>query len=290
MQDVMKSPALGTRSGSRALLVAVVAGLGCAALVAVYLQRFEHETSGGEPVTILRARKPIERGALITEDALVETTVPAGYLESRAVRANERNKVIGIRAANTLDTQDGLLWSDLAIAQEDRDLSSLIQPGNRAVTVQASAGFDPESAELIRPGDYVDVIATMAKQGASKEEIASIVLLQRILVLAIGTDTESQAFRASETDKAGARAPQMMTLSLKVEEAQLLGLARERGTLSVILRSVNDMRILESAPDIPVSSLFDPTFRNDLQRRRSGPNSTRPVKIAATPATGSRQP
>lgn len=279
MQDVAESK---VQSARRAMLVAVVAGVLCAGLLALYLDRYERETSGGERIAILRAVKPIERGALLSDEHLVEASVPASYLEARAVRAAERAKVVGIRLANGLDTQDALLWSDLAIAQEQRDLSSLIQPGSRGVTIRADSGFDPESAELIRPGDYVDVIATMAARPGQvdpKADVSSIVLLQRILVLAVGSDTEAQAFRAGDGEKSPARGAQMLTLSLKVEEAQLLSLAKERGALSVILRPPHDTRILEGAPDMPVSSLFDVKFRSDLQRRRTG-NAPRPIKIA----------
>ena len=288
MQDKSTGDAKA-KVGRRAMLVAVISGLLAAGLLAVYLDRYERETSGGERVQILRALKPIERGTLITRELLVEAAVPASYLEARAVRAVELGKVVGIRTATALDTQDALLWTDLAIAQEQRDLSSLIQPGSRALTIKATSGYQHEQSDLIRPGDYVDVIATMGQKGASsidpKADMTSVVLLQRILVLAVGNETEVQAFRANDKDdKLCANNSTMLTLSLKVEEAQLLSLATQRGQLSVIVRPPNDTRIVEGAPDMPMSSLFDVKFRNDLQRRRSGSSSSpqRPVKIAGS--------
>lgn len=259
----------------RALLISLFAGALSAALLAFYLQRFEREVSGGAPVTILRAIKTIEPGTALADDMLAEFTVPASYVEARAVRASERGKILGIKTAAQLDTQDALMWTDLVIASDKRDLSSLVQPGNRAVSVHASSLGDRNGSDLIRPGDYVDVIATLKKEEGA--QLASVVLLQRILVLAVGSETDAQAFRGNDKKQTGSRDLQQLTLSLKVPEAQLLSLAKERGTLTVILRG-DDVRITEGAADMPVSSLFDVKFRNELQKGRS--LSTRPVRIA----------
>lgn len=259
----------------RALLLSLLAGALSTALLAFYLERYENEVSGGAPVVILRAVKPIERGTQLGADMLVEAVVPASYVEARAVRASERAKVLGIKTAAQLDTQDALMWSDLVIASDKRDLSSLVQPGNRAVTVQASSLGDRDGNDLIRPGDYVDVIATLKKD--LDAQLASVVLLQRILVLAVGSETDAQAFHSAETKQQRSANMEHLTLSLKVPEAQLLSLAKERGSLTVILRG-DDVRITEGAPDMPVSSLFDVKFRSDLQKGRS--LTTRPIRIA----------
>jgi len=271
----------------RALVWSAATGVLSAVLAGWFLHRYEQEVAGGERVAILRALKPIERGAVLSDDMLVDATVPASYLEARAVRASERAKVRGLRTGSALETQDGLLWSDLAVSQEHRDLSALIQPGNRAVSVQASLGREGSSGpQMIRPGDYVDVLATLEERPDGYDDkngkLVSVLLLQRILVLAVGAVTDAQLLRAeSLADTSRARDLEQLTLSLKIEEAQLLALARERGKLSVILRQPDDTRIVEGAPEMPISSLFDVSFRNALQRRRSPEH--RPIRLAASP-------
>lgn len=279
----------------RALAVSALAGILSALLAAFYLHSYEQAVSGGERISILRALKPIERGTLLTDDLLVEAVVPASYVEGRAVRAAERGKVRGIRTAASLDTQDALMWSDLAVSQERRDLSSLIQPGNRAVTVQAAASGRTgagDGSELIRPGDYVDVLATLQPKAqtydSTDEKLVSVVLLQRILVLAVGAETDPHVLRAEELGGNDLRDTQQLTLSLKIEEAQLLALARERGHLSVVVRQPDDTRIVESAPEMPVSSLFDTGFRNELQRRRAV--DQRPIRLTAPRVSGRNVP
>ena len=270
------------RGSRRALLLAALLGLVGAALLMIYLRRFEEEVSGGGRVPLLSVRKPIARGALISSDMLTVSSVPRAYVEQRAVRMADRDKVVGVRSANALSPQDTLLWSDLALSSEDRDLSTLVQPGKRAITVRASeAGSDPAGNGLLRPGDYVDVIVTL--RGEPGVPPAAVVLLQRVLVLAVGSQTEPNAFEGRE-DQVRRELERELTLSLRVEEAQLLSLARERGTISVALRAPNDGKVIESIADVPVTSLYDKTQRETVQRRAAAPAPAAPSGPTRVPS------
>jgi pilus assembly protein CpaB len=105
--------------------------------------------------------------------------------------------------------------------------------------------------------------------------------LQRVLVLAVGSETQPQAFvdGAARTPGSAAREKQL-TLSIKVEEAQLLSLARTRGALSVALRGPNDSKVIEGVPDMPISSLYDKVAR---ETRRELPVSNMPVRVGDKP-------
>ncbi len=267
----------------RALLVA----LGLAALSAFFLfkytRQFEQEMSGGERIELLVVAKPVARGVLLTDDMLGVREVPLAYVESRAIRATERAKILGVRVAQSVQAQDLLMWSDLAVASEERDLSSLIQPGNRAVTVRAVNSDDSRSYALIRPGDYVDVLATMADgTRAPSDARSSIVLLQKVLVLAVGLDTASGASNGSaalQADHNRAR-DLILTLSLNLQEAQLLGLATEKGRLSVALRNPDDQRVTEGIPDMASTALFDSHARLEIQNmRHASTSASGPVKL-----------
>jgi pilus assembly protein CpaB len=267
----------------RALLVA----LGLAALSAFFLfkytRQFEQEMSGGERIELLVVAKPVARGVLLTDDMLGVREVPLAYVESRAVKATERAKILGVRTAQSVQAQDLLMWSDLAVTSEERDLSSLVQPGNRAVTVRATNGDDSRSYALIRPGDYVDVLATMADSARSATDTrSSIVLLQKVLVLAVGLDTESGGSNGSaalQADHNRAR-DLILTLSLNLQEAQLLALATEKGRLSVALRNPEDQRVTEGIPDMASTALFDSHARLEIQNvRRASTNASGPIKL-----------
>jgi len=264
---------LGSQS-RRALLIALLLGLLGAGLLMLYLKRFEEEVSGGSRVSLLTVIQPVERGTLVNADMLTVTEVPLAYVEQRAIRAADRTKVIGVKTATALSPGDTMMWSDLALSNEQRDLSSLVQPGKRAVSVEASE-TNIESG-LLRPGDYVDVIVTLRGDAANAAP-ASILLLQRVLLLAVGSETQPQALADAKTGRA-----RELTLSLKVEEAQLLALARRQGTLSVALRGPQDFKIIESVPDMPLSSLYDKTVREKVQQRREPVTTSGPVRVPSS--------
>ena len=118
----------------RALLIAIVAAVVGSLLLFLYLRRFEQDMSGGDRIRLLVTVKPIERNAVITDDMLTEREVPVAYVEDRAVKRQEKPKVVGLRVGTALQANQTLMWTDLAIATDERrDLSSLVQPGNRAV-------------------------------------------------------------------------------------------------------------------------------------------------------------
>lgn len=251
----------------RALLVAFVLAAMGASLLFFYMRRFEQEASGGEKVRLLATVKPLDRGAIITEDALSAREVPQAYVEDRAIKFIDRQKIIGLRVGNGLAAQQTLLWSDLAVANDERrDLSGLIQPGNRAMAVKAQG--EDKSFALIHPGDYVDIIATMASLEKPDARTA-IVLIQRVLVLAVGLDTEGRA--TGDGGKSTTR-DLILSLSVNLQEAQLLALAMDKGKLSVALRNPSDPRTIVGIPDMLSSTLTDTKARSDVQAtRQRGP-------------------
>ena len=221
----------------RALLVALACAVAAVSLFVLYLKQYERESSGGERVRVLVVLHALEAGAQITDDALGVKDIPQAYVEDRAVRESDKNRVLGLRVGGLVQAQQTLMWSDLSVTSEERrDLSTLVQPGRRAVTINFENGA---MAALVRPGDSVDVIAVAEARGESR--VAKI-LLQNVLVLAVGSSTEAdvQQRELRQGD---------LTLSVTLAEAQQLALARERGDLSVAVRNVDDAQITERAPD-----------------------------------------
>jgi pilus assembly protein CpaB len=267
--------ATASASFSRRLLL-VALGLATAGMLLLwlYLQRYEAETSGGERVRLLTVLSAVPRGSLLTEQMLGVREVPISYVESRAVKAAELNKVRGIRTSMDLDPQDTLQWSDLAVAVEDRDLSSLVQAGNRAVTI------DARQNSMIRPGDYVDVLATFTSRTGADYAAATVVLLQRVLVLAVGNETQRQVFQApGDKGRSGASAGHSLTLSVELDEAQMVALADQNGDLSVILRSGSDPGVVDGLPDLTTNNLLDQAARANTRRANRSATDGMPQRI-----------
>jgi pilus assembly protein CpaB len=261
---------------ARPVLIGVIAAALGGALFFVYARRYEIEMSGGDRVDVLVSVQRIERGTPIGDLALTTRSIPQAYVDDRAVRASDREKILGLRAAETIGVSQVVFWSDVVTMQEDkRDLSALVQPGYRAVTAPFAAN---PSFSMIRPGDFVDVVSVT--QRGNTEVRDSTVLLQRILVLATGTDTANGA--AGNKTKSPTQAP-VLTLSLTLQEAQLLELAAQKGTLAVALRGPTDQRVAESVPALDSTALEDPEARDRVRSYRQHQAPRGPIKLESHP-------
>jgi pilus assembly protein CpaB len=243
----------------RPVFIGLLAGIAGIVLLVMYLRRFEQEVSGGERVGLLVAVRPIVRSRPITADMLGTREVPLAYLDERAIRATDREKILGLVATTNVPVQQTIAWTDvIAMTDSQRDLSSLVQPGNRAMSIHLA--FD-EQIPLVRPGDFVDVIAVY------NDTHEASVLLQRVLVLASGAETGNER----STDKRQARVS-LLTISVSLQEGQLLALAMARGALTVVVRSPQDQTVAETPPDISPATLTDSVKREAVGlRRRNGP-------------------
>jgi pilus assembly protein CpaB len=239
------------------------------ALLLLYLRHFEQQATGGKKVELLVAVTPIERGKSVTDDMLGTRQVPQAYVDDRAIRASEREKVLNLRAAANVPVLQTLAWTDfIATSDERRDLSSLVQPGSRAMPIRMQ--FE-EALTLIKPGDFVDVIGVF---GDGRD---ATVLLQRVLVLAAGFETTNHP----AGDKSEPVRTNMLTLSVTLQESQLLALAMALGKISVVIRNPDDQRVAETTPDFPSTALFDSVKRQSIpSTRRKAPIKLEAAEVA----------
>jgi pilus assembly protein CpaB len=238
----------------RAIFLSVAAGVLTMVLLALYLRRLEVETSGGSPIAVVAAVKPIEPGTILTQDMVNLKMVPQAYVESRSVLKADLTRIIGLKVDIPIKAQQAMMWTDLAITSDDRrQLSLLVQPGMRAVGIRAT--HEDRHFVLIRPGDRVDVYANVPSGNNDKERV-SVVVVQNVIVLAVGLDTGAREITGGKTSVG--RDDQVLTLSVNPQQMQLLGLAGERGKLTVGVRNPSDTRLLESIAELPSSALTAP--------------------------------
>lgn len=215
-------------------LIAVGAALAGALSLHIYLDRYELEVAGGRPQQVVMVTRDLALGETITEGAITLRKLPEQYVEERHVLANQLERVIGTRVTSQVASGATLLWSDLDVMQSSRTLSGLIRAGMRAFTLP---GGDVDFDGLLRPGDRVDVLFTKEQNGSETRT-----LLQNILVLTVGSDlghTDSNEVSTHFRSGGG------VTLSLSVEQAQLLAHTQGKGTLRLALRNPQDMVLAE---------------------------------------------
>ncbi len=249
----------------RPIFIGLLAASLGVALLALYMRKFEIDATGGAKVELLVAVSPIVRGKPVTEAMLGTKQVPQAYVDQRAIRASERDRVLNLRPVSNIPVLQTLVWTDfVATSDEQRDLSSLVQPGSRATPIRVELD---DVLQLIRPGDFVDIIGVFGDGSASS------VLLQRVLVLATGLDTTTNSTVGQTRTRIEA-----LTVSVSLEESQLLALAQTAGKLSVIVRNPDDQRVAESPPDVSRAALVDASVRQKIPSARRGP-----VRLEAEP-------
>jgi pilus assembly protein CpaB len=252
----------------RPLFFGLLSGLVSVALLLLYLRKVEAELSGGKKVAVLVLIETAPRGKPITETMLGTREIPLSYLDDRVVRASDKSKILGLRSTTTVPVQQTLAWSDVLAAKDDqRSLSNLVQPGNRATPIRVHI---TDVLALVRPGDFVDVLCVC---GDAKD---ATVLLQRVMVLAAGNDTSAPLLDGK--DPASKRVT-VLTLSTSLQESQLLAVAMEKGKLTAVVRNPNDQQIAELPADVSAQALTEAGRRQQLQSpRRHSPSSPTALK------------
>lgn len=257
------------------LALSVLAGLAAVLLAA----RWMGQQAAGEKSSVLVATRDLELGQAITAQMLQPIAWPAGsqpegsfndakLLEGRVVRA-------GIYKG------EPVLEPKLAPEGTKAGLDSVIKPGHRAITVKVNevvgvAGF-------LAPGSYVDLLVNISDD---REKSISRVVLERIMVLAVAQE-------ANRPDNSKARVVNAVTLEVLPEQAEKIDLARNVGTLSLMLRNQVDVEGTPTA-GITRKELFDdaepvkPTVAAAPQAapvRRAAPRPAAPRVITEAAST-----
>jgi pilus assembly protein CpaB len=190
-----------------------------------YLSQAQEAASGGESTALVVTARALPAGSVLDAKMLVERNVPASFVSARAVKAAAHTNALKRKLRDALPADEPLLWTDLEPAEDAAAVASAIPAGQRAFVMQPQV-----QSALIQPGDHVDVIFTPEDQSRSTT------LLQAVPVLAVGNRTE----RGAVADKRNNR-PQGVTLSVTMEQVQLLTQAEHDGTLRLSLRNPGDL-------------------------------------------------
>jgi pilus assembly protein CpaB len=237
-----------------ARVVVLIIALGAGG-VAAYLARGTEEKSrpAAEPVAqlptveILVAKSDIGLGQPVKPDDLQWQTWPAsaagGNLVNRASRAEAIKEIAGSIARAPFIAGEPIREQKLVKANGSGFMAAILPTGMRAISTEIS----PETGAggFILPNDRVDVILTRREKNPDKggpDIVTSEIILPNVRVLAI-----DQA--PKEKDGQSALVGRTTTLELKPEQAETLARARQMGTLSLALRSIADVNMVEADED-----------------------------------------
>jgi pilus assembly protein CpaB len=135
----------------------------------------------------------------------------------------------------------------------------MVHPKGRAVTVDVQ---ERNAVGLwVRPNDHVDVVGSFREP--QTQQLKSVTLLQNVVVLATGRINASTSAPADED-----RRYTSVTLLVLPEEAEILTLAQETGTLTLLLRNPDDPDSQDKRAVVDQRQLLTGERAGELQQKR----------------------
>ena len=191
-------------------------------------------------VEVLTATEIIPLGTSLTANHFTWAQWPAesavdGYIV-RSEQPDATSELVGAVARGSFLKGEPIKQGNLAIAGKGF-MSAILPKGHRAVATRISA--ETSAGGFILPKDRVDVILT--EEG--KKGYASETILSNVRVLAIDQTVE-------EKDGEKVVVGETATLELLPHQSEVLVTAQQQGTLSLVLRSLEDSKGDEETQEI----------------------------------------
>ena len=180
---------------------------------------------------VVVASSDIELGSKLNLQMLTTVDWPSGSVPQGAFTELKdlQDRVVRI----SVQRGEAVLSSKLAPIGTQGGLSAVISEGKRAMTVRVNDVVGVAGFAL--PGNYVDVMvnALQERDGRFEENRQiSKTVLEHVLVLAVAQE--------SSRDDTKPKVVNAVTLELSIDDAEKLDLARNVGTLSLVLRNQID--------------------------------------------------
>lgn len=213
-------------------LIATIFGLIATLLIYLYLGNAESEVREVEPtVEVVVAKMLIPEKTTITRDMIelkelkVSSVPPSTFsnineLIGRTVKENiyVGEPIINERIADDAYSKNHLVYS--------------IPKGYRAITLQ----YNPVMgvAGFVQPGDYVDVVGTYDTNSSPDNNNISKIILQNVLVLAVGANTGIDLEQKNTTEI------QTVTLAVLPRDAEKITYTEQFASIKLLLRPLDD--------------------------------------------------
>jgi pilus assembly protein CpaB len=233
-----------------ARIVVLIIALGAGGIAAYLASGSDNKppaapTAQLQTVDVLVAKADIGLGQTVNPDDMQWQSWPAGTASNSFVRRSERpdatTQIAGSIARSPFIAGEPIREAKLVKANGSGFMAAILPTGLRAVSTEIS----PETGAggFILPNDRVDVLLTKRDKNPDRTAQADIVnseiILSNVRVLAI-----DQA--PKEKDGQNTVVGKTVTLELKPEQSETLARARQTGTLSLALRSIADLNVVDN--------------------------------------------
>lgn len=249
--------------GKTPLLIAVILGMLAGAVAWQGIKRKEKEVKAGwNLVPVIVANQDLAEGTVITYEMVSQRPIPEQFVTSSIVKPDSASYIIGQKVLVPLQTGDPLLWSQFETSKAAEKLSTIVQKKGRALTLDVS-GSRMSVGGWVRPNDHVDIIGSFRDPGSGDQ--LAVTLMQNVVVLATGKITGTTNINLLPE---GERDYQTLSLLVLPEEAEILSLAAELGSLTVTLRNPEDIDVQEERGRATIQTLLTGERMKALQTLR----------------------
>ena len=273
------------------LVASLVAGLLAALMTRMYISSKEDDIHAlkakfrreyGE-MEALCFNRTVGAGEVIVAESLTTCKTYRKGNEGVVLTKANISDVVGRRTIGYHEKNVPLRWNDLEGGDpRDVGLSADVRSHYRAMSISVNG---PASVSgMVKPGDSVDVIGTFDfpdDDGKIRRgDPVTCTILQKVLVLATGSETSKSRMAAARGGMGSMRSQQgysTVTLAVTPREAEMLAFAEQvRGRLVLTLRNRNDMETEEELPTVNFTTIRKEI--EELNRERNPTDRRRPAK------------
>ena len=259
------------------LLMLAAVFFGVLAFIFTYQQIKQERTkimSSAVRVKLIRVKNDLSEGDKLMEsdiEMFESMRFASGAVNSLEIPWDRRADVIGSPLRSLVRKGDILTWRDFrqVITTDRSGLPAQTRSGWRAISIPVSSVTSVSG--LIRPNNFVDVIGTFhfpdAKGDASLDTV-TMTILQRVKVLATGSDIGYAQQNGSQSSVPVARSYSTVTLELTPKEVEMIIFAQQKGSLTLSLRSYEDPNIVSDVQSIDWAYLQKHIKEYNLEREQ----------------------
>ncbi len=266
---------------NRQIIIALVLAALAACLTYYYISEKEAAVQADvTPVKVLVAKKPVNRGSLLTADKVAIVDVPGAYVMPGAISAATPKEV----AKQWEEYKNQFAMVPIAKGEQ-------ILPNKLSKILPGFAGVVPDGMRIesfaldaaaavgghVKPGNRVDVLGTFEHQYQGLKRITAVVLAQDILVTAVGNVTTADQAREGSRGAVPAGGSVTVSLALAPEDAVRLALSEQEGRLKLALRAMGDENFLD-LPDQNLGSVLGPLMKVRREEIKSAPRRVPIIK------------
>ncbi len=222
----------------RVVVISIILALFTTALVFLYIKDATVKPDIVEYIDVYVAAKTMPEKHEIAEADIKKTRVTKEYVNPDAVLVQA--DIIGKRLKDSVIEGEQILMRRL-VQEDNFTLAYKVPEDMRAISVNVNEQI--EVANLIRPGDFVDIIASfpLENQDIGQNTIISLgkseTVIQNVQVLALGQNMVIEEGKDMEL-------PKTVTLAVTPKDAEKLTFVSEFGSIRMTLRSIGDDKII----------------------------------------------